>query len=349
MYQTYPLPPKVQKKKSFWNVRRIWKLRYRVYALIVIIVLAPILYSSEKNVPENVTVNGLGYEITQQNFLADKIERSDFGNLFGEDVSINSEQVKPTTIIVDGEKVIFYDKNGQIITEILKGAGIDLGFIYSQPFLDIGFQPNISAEQLEGIENKLSQNEGQKNVSLDDLIPRPSQPGRFRDLLVYDKYKIVAPVVYATLDDLFEKKPDGTLDFTKARATDSFDSPVQKKLEQGIVHLGYSPVPGELGNSYIVGHSSNYSFIKSPYNTVFKPIEQKSQPGEEFVIYDRYGRELKFRVFEAVKIADNDVQTAYARYPDRRVVTLQTSILGIRNGKWEATHRWLTRGELILP
>jgi hypothetical protein len=324
-----------------------------MYALIVIVILAPILYANDKNIPETITVAGLGYSLVEQNVVASRYEKT-ADAAFGEETAFDpSGKVKPETIVVNGDKVTFYDKTGKILTEILKrDAGFDLGFIFSQPFIDLDAPVTISKDEFDKFENNIAANPVDDGpVPLDRLIPPPATPGRFRNLLVYDKYKIRVPVIYTTFEDVFNTKPDGSIDWTTARDTAGVDSPVQVKLRDGIVHLAYSPQPGEIGNSYIVGHSSNYSFIKSAYNTVFKPIEQKSQPGEEFIIYDRYGRELKFKVFEAIKIADNDVETAYqpGKYTDRRVVTLQTSILGIRNGKWEATHRWLTRGELVLP
>ena len=129
--------------------------------------------------------------------------------------------------------------------------------------------------------------------------------------------------------------------------------PIQIKLRDGVVHLTeevhpYSVMPGEIGNSYIVGHSSNYSWVKSNYNEIFKPLEKRTQVGEEFIIYDKYGRELKFKVFETILIEETDTATAFKLFEGRRVVTLQTSVLTWRGGVLIPTHRWLTRGELVL-
>ena len=344
------LLPKKKNRRAL-SMRSIWRLRYRVYALVVVFVLVFFLHSSEKDIPENISVSGLGYFESEQNLLASKVERVDNSFAFGDSVEISSEPVEAQTIIIDGERVTFLDKTGRIITEMLKrDAGFDLGFISSQPFVDLGAPISITSEELEEFENRVANNQINDDTpkSLNDLIPPTDGNSQFRNLLVYDKYKIRVPLIYTTFEDLFNNNPDGSINFSSPRDASSVDSPVQRKLEQGIVHLAYTPQPGELGNSYIIGHSSNYSFVQSPYNSVFKPIEERSQPGEEFVIYDRFGRELRFRVFEAIKIEDTDVETAYQRYPDRRVVTLQTSILGIRNGRYEATHRWLTRGELII-
>lgn len=335
-----------KRKHTWFSVRTLWKLRYRMYALIVIIILAPILYANDKNIPENISVEGLGYSLVNQNVVASKYEKIAEAS----DNPTDTSKVEPETIIVNGDTVTFYDKTGRILTEILKqNANFDLGFIFSQPFIDLGNQIKISEDELNKFEDNIAGSPVDDGpVPLDKLIPPPASPGQFKNLLVYDKYKIKVPIIYTNFTDLFNTNPDGSINWGSARDTSAINSPVQTKLKDGIVHLAYTPQPGETGNSYIIGHSSNYSSVKSAYNSIFKPIEEKSQPGEEFIIYDRYGRELKFKVFEALKIADNDVEGAYAKYPDRRVVTLQTSILGYRKGKLEATHRWLTRGELQL-
>jgi hypothetical protein len=175
-----------------------------------------------------------------------------------------------------------------------------------------------------------------------------------KNVLLYPRFTVQAPVVYAQFEDYFVKKNDAYFDFSQVIQEDPAEiakgnytsTPIQQKLTQGIVHLPFSPLPGEIGNSYIVGHSSNFSSVKSEYNKVFAPLESKSSVGDEFIIYDADGRELHFKVFEVKAIADTDVKEAYRNFGDRRVVTLQASILEKVNGKWEPTKRWLTRGEL---
>jgi len=337
------------------RARYFRNLSYRIFATLAVIVLSWIsFHSTELDIPENIAVEGF-YEIKQENILALEIEPmndfeiavvDEFGNVTDDENASNGNDVPDDFQFI-------YDKDGKIITQELREAGIDLGFISSKPFIELGTPINTSPDQTSEIENKIAAGEIEATAEskpLDEIIP-PSEsipPANRRNLLIYDKYKIRVPIIYTNFSDLFNKRENGTYDFRSPTDTDSPDSPVQKKLEEGIVHLAYTPQPGEIGNSYIVGHSSNYSWVDSPYNRVFEPIRQRSQVGETFVILDRYGRELKFEVFEVKKIAAEDVSIAYKNYTDRRVVTLQTSILGYRNGKVEATHRWITRGELVV-
>lgn len=330
------------------KIRSLWNLRYRFYALLIIIIISPMaFYSGDKNIPE--TVTNLNQKVVYSNLLASKIQRvnSQDQNNFttaGTSAGTNNTNENSSNGVVE-------DVVGQVITEQLRKIRIDAGFISSKPFIELGSPIKISEEDKSIIQNDSdtsSHTVSQQNKPLDKIIPPERASSTLRNVLLYDKYKIRAPIIYTTFEDLFEKREDGTFNFSRPLDADSIDSPVQRKLERGIVHLAYTPQPGELGNSYIVGHSSNYSWVNSPFNRVFAPIEEQSQPGETFVIFDRHGRELKFRVFETLKIRAGESDIAFKPFPDRRVVTLQTSVLGMENGRLAATHRWLTRGELVV-
>jgi LPXTG-site transpeptidase (sortase) family protein len=45
-------------------------------------------------------------------------------------------------------------------------------------------------------------------------------------------------------------------------------------LPNGLVHYPGTPLPGEIGTSYISGHSSNYVWIKGKYNNVFENLNK---------------------------------------------------------------------------
>lgn len=73
---------------------------------------------------------------------------------------------------------------------------------------------------------------------------------------------------------------------------------------------------------YIVGYSSNYSYVFSVYNEIFKFIERISKIGEIFYVYDKDGRELKFEVFEILVIEVGDIEMVYKFFEGCRVVIL---------------------------
>ena len=333
------------KSKKLFSVRSLWRLRYRMYAIVIMIVLLPIMFASNEGLPPKIDV--IGYETVSSNVLYDVIVRNTPG-------IPESEPLRDPDFVAGngggntGSSVLI-DKTGRDITEALRRAGYNLGFISSDAFVDLGFYDPENQE-------KILVPEVERPLTLDDLVARPASP-QYVNFLRYPQYNINVPLIYSSLEDLFNVRPNcdrgtdpqGCLDFSSPRDNGPTDSPIQRKLQDGVVHIAFTPMPGETGNSYIVGHSSNYSWVPSAYNSVFKPLERKSQPGEEFIIYDRFGRELRFRVFETLEILESDTATAYQNYPDKRVVTLQTSILEFVPGRgFMPTKRWLTRGELIV-
>lgn len=58
---------------------------------------------------------------------------------------------------------------------------------------------------------------------------------------------------------------------------------MQNQLLEGVVHYTDTAFPGEIGNGVYIGHSSNYWWQKSDYNTIFGLLE-KLEPGDEIVL-----------------------------------------------------------------
>jgi Sortase domain len=320
-------PPKYRKNNIFLN---LWKLRYRLYAIVVILLLPALLFASDSNTKESIPIDA-GYKIVNSELLADqviKIENKPLAKVENKTPLENNEtakvfvpDIKNSVIIKDGKINAFGDDGGDISKYFTNSA------LYQQ-FI------------------KGTDNTSKPRLELEEVIKKPEQ-GIKTSYLIYPKYRVQAPIQYGDFKDLFQTRKEGGFNFNGELINqDPVESPIQQKLKDGIVHLGYTVQPGEVGNSYIVGHSSNFGTVKSDYNTIFKPLESKTVVGEDFLIYDRYGRELKFCVFEALKIEEADITTAYKEFPGERVVTLQTSILGWKDGQLQATHRWLTRGKL---
>jgi hypothetical protein len=234
------------------------------------------------------------------------------------------------------------DPTGESITDILKRANIDLGFINAQNILEI--QQNLPITAIDKTKTDLTNI--QQRPTLQGLVPAPKTADQ-KNLLVWEKYGIKVPIQNASFQDIYQAKSDGTVDFAKFIDNNPTSSPVQQLLTKGIVHLPFSPRPGEVGNSYIIGHSSNYITVKSDFNKVFEPIEN-AQTGEEFIIFDHKGRALTFKVFESVAVPEEDVKEAYKNMGDKRVVSLQGSILETVNGQVLPTKRRIVRAELLV-
>lgn len=319
-------PPKYRKTNVFLH---LWKLRYRLYALIVILLLPALLFAADANTKDSIPVDA-GYRVVKSELLADQVAKV-------ENKAIAKVETPKTVEEKKVERYIPDIKNAVVIKDGKISAFADDGSDISKYFTNSA----LYQQYIKG-----SDNAGKPRQALEEVVKKPEQ-GIKSSYLIYPKYRVQAPIQYGDFKDLFQTRTEGGFNFNGELIDQNpIEAPIQQKLKDGIVHLGYTVQPGDIGNSYIVGHSSNFGSVKSDYNTIFKPLESKTEVGEDFMIYDRYGRELKFCVFEALKIEEADIATAYKEFPGERVVTLQTSILGWKNGQLQATHRWLTRGKM---
>lgn len=57
-----------------------------------------------------------------------------------------------------------------------------------------------------------------------------------------------------------------------------------RELENGIIKYPGSADPGQQGNSFIFGHSSNYPWAKGDYNDVFALLNELDK-GDEIIVY----------------------------------------------------------------
>ena len=65
-------------------------------------------------------------------------------------------------------------------------------------------------------------------------------------------------------------------------------------LQNGLVHVQGTAKPGEKGNVVLLGHSSNYPWIKSDYNSIFAPLVHSKSGQVVQVAYN--GIEYRYRV-----------------------------------------------------
>ena len=266
------------------------------------------------------------------------------------------------TISSSSQRPKIEDKYGRKITYLLQKSGVNAGFVWETDVADL--QQNIPFDH--EFDKVLDKESPRQPKPLDEVVPAPEDcPDtapylsikQKKNWLMYPKYEIEAPLQNGSFQDFYTtNQKTGEIDLNRpieedknAIARGNYESvPVQKMLKNGIVRLPITPAPGQVGNSYIIGHTSNFPQVISNYNTIFKPIERTSKVGEEFYIWDHRCRKMKFVVFESLAIREEDVDTAYKNFGDRRVVTLQGSILELVNGYLEPTKRWLTRGELVI-
>lgn len=109
-----------------------------------------------------------------------------------------------------------------------------------------------------------------------EVIPKGSY-------LKIGKIKVNAPIVFPKTTD---------------------EATIQKYLTQGVVHYYGTADPGEVGNTFITGHSSNFWWIKGKYNYVFVNLDKLAK-GDQAIIYHN-GNKYVYEVKSKVVVAPTD-------------------------------------------
>lgn len=92
-------------------------------------------------------------------------------------------------------------------------------------------------------------------------------------------------------------------------AVDSSEEALQKDLESGVIHYPKTAMPGQRGNVYIAGHSSNYSWSTGSYNYIFQKLNGLNA-GDKITlkIKQKNGKTLtyEYEVSEKLEVAADD-------------------------------------------
>jgi hypothetical protein len=335
----------------------IWKDKKELSILLLVVLL-----SSGAGVGIAYTIDKVFLQKTMTSIVAEKESDKKLANV---DLNNKTTTISSTIISSSSEKPKIIDVDGRKLTYLLQKSGINAGFVWATDIRDLlqgqPFDQTVTPEIVKNVPQQPQPLDEVVSAPKDCPATEPSKSETFnikqkKNWLLYPKYDVEAPIQNGSFSDFYNLDNNGQANLADPIQEDqreinrgNYESvPVQKLLKAGIVHLPITPAPGQVGNSYIVGHTSNFPQVISNYNTIFKPFERTSVPGEEFYIWDHQCRKLKFVVFEALAIREEDVDTAYKNFGNKRVVTLQGSILELVNGYLQPTKRWLTRGELVI-
>lgn len=123
-----------------------------------------------------------------------------------------------------------------------------------------------------------------------------------RPILVIPKLKLAAPIINPASPD----EPD-----------------IQKALEEGVAHYPETAEPGELGNMYILGHSSDNPWAKGRFKQVFAGLPNL-EIGDEIIAKNSTGQSFRYQVIKKKIVSAADL-SALNQPSDRKLLTLQTS------------------------
>jgi len=119
------------------------------------------------------------------------------------------------------------------------------------------------------------------------------------------------------------------------------DDVMQKALESGVAHILGTALPGQRGNGFITGHSSNYLWAKGGYKTIFS-LQSKLVVGDQFMIKYQ-GKNYVYKVTRVIttKPTDSEVLKQDKKKNEFSLITcvpVGTSL-----------YRLITTGEQIYP
>jgi LPXTG-site transpeptidase (sortase) family protein len=101
------------------------------------------------------------------------------------------------------------------------------------------------------------------------------------------------------------------------------ESDFQEDLKSGVVHYPNTAIPGNAGDVYIFGHSSDFVWVKSQYKTAFATLPYM-QIGDSIDITDSSGKSFEYVVFDKQIVSPKDTQVL-AQDLTQHLLTLQTS------------------------
>lgn len=142
--------------------------------------------------------------------------------------------------------------------------------------------------------------------SLISFLPEVGPP---EDVLIIPKLHLTVPLVSPPVDSLLRE------DWKQ------LEKDIQASLERGVVHYPGTAEPGQAGNFFVTGHSSNYVWAPGGYNAVLARLHEL-QPGDEYWVY--YGGDKHRYVIERKKeVRPTDI-SVLDQPRDMRMGTLMT-------------------------
>lgn len=163
------------------------------------------------------------------------------------------------------------DSKNDIISVLDKSRVI----VYADNIVDTG----ANKEEQNDLKKKLE--ESNTTIREDRFSPKRLVPSETKinidlDITPYDN-RIIIPKIGKNVP-LVDVRLDAGFDF------DHIENIFMQELEKGVVRYPGTAKPGESGNTFIFGHSSNYPWVKGEYNSIFALLDQLTF-GDEIIVY----------------------------------------------------------------
>lgn len=96
---------------------------------------------------------------------------------------------------------------------------------------------------------------------------------------------------------------------------------VSDNLKNGVIHIAGTSLPGENGNVFITGHSSNYPWVSSKYNAIFALLDKEVVGDLILVKFQNVNYIYQIEEKFVVGPTETSVMDAYAEYPTLTLMT----------------------------
>ena len=181
---------------------------------------------------------------------------------------------------------------------------------------DTGSGDATKQQEADELKKKLEE----ENISVKENIfsPKkliPTMPSVQMDLDVtpYDN-RIIIPKLGKNIP-LVDVDNNNNFDF------DHMENIFMQELEKGVIRYPGTATPGNFGNAFVFGHSSNYPWVKGDYNEVFALLDNL-EFGDEIIVY--YNQHKYTYVIREKKIVRPTDVKAIVRDDSKKELSLMT-------------------------
>lgn len=146
--------------------------------------------------------------------------------------------------------------------------------------------------------------------SNDGILPIPVSPTPYENRVSIPSIGVDAPIVI----------PEKGLDALKGQDWNALEREIKEALKRGVTHYPGTAEPGQEGNVFLTGHSSNVFWEKSDYNSVFALLPTIEVGADIFISFEQ--EEYHYRVTEKKEVSPKDISVL--EQGKRHVLSLMT-------------------------
>lgn len=195
--------------------------------------------------------------------------------------------VSKSSMEVHASETMSEDQQESLTTLTEKVAATDPGIVYNRTYSAERLLGNISETENAGVTFQVTPYENRI------IIPKLGKNIPLVDVY-HDEW-----ADYATMHEIF-----------------------MDELKKGVVRYPGTAKPGEIGNVFIFGHSSNYPWVQSQYNDVFALLDQLEKDDEITIFYNQ--KKYTYRVTDKSVVKPGDVKALESRDPNKKELSLMT-------------------------